>query len=111
MQDRRLWKPEGGPEGGHPQSRRLPGAARGVATPSGRLGQGATPQVPLSPIFTSRSENPREQPRYAISSTIPLLPRFRLGIARRSCPGTLPEGGLTSGGLSITMIASGMCRE
>ena len=34
-----------------------------------------------------------------------------LGIARRSCPGTLPEGGLTSGGLFITMIAFGMCRE
>ena len=34
-----------------------------------------------------------------------------LGIARRTCPGTLPEGGLTSGGLSITMIASGMRRE
>ena len=34
-----------------------------------------------------------------------------LEIARRNCPGTLPEGGLTSGGLSITMIASGMSRS
>ena len=38
--NRRLQKPEGSPEGGHPLARRPAGAARGVAAPPGLLGQG-----------------------------------------------------------------------
>ena len=47
MQDRRLWKPEGSPEGGHALSRCPGGATRGVAAPPGRLGQGGTPHAPF----------------------------------------------------------------
>ena len=73
MQDRRVRKPEGGPEGGHPQLGDLLERPGGVATPSRRLGQGDTPKAPLWHIFTPRSENPRGAPRHAISSTVPPL--------------------------------------
>src|ERR1041385_9052210 len=35
QRDRRLQQPEGEPEGGHPLARRLPGVAKGKATPPG----------------------------------------------------------------------------
>ena len=41
----------------------------------------------------------------------PLRRRFKIGVARRSCPGTLPEGGTPSGRPSIAMDASRMCRD
>ena len=72
---------------------------------------GGPPWCPLWPIYPSCSENPREDPRYAIFTTIPPPPRFQSWDRQKICPDTLPEGGLTSGGLSTTMIASGMCRE
>src|SRR3954468_13939607 len=37
--------------------------------------------------------------------------RFKIGAARRSCLGTLPEGGTPSGRPSIAMDASRKCRE
>src|SRR3954466_16003662 len=37
--------------------------------------------------------------------------RFKIRSARRSCPGTLPEGGTPSGRPSRAMDASRMCRE
>ena len=43
IQVERLQKPEGGPERGHRLAKRPAGAARGVAAPSGCLGQGGPP--------------------------------------------------------------------
>ena len=47
MQDRRLWKPEGAPEGGHPPARRLTGAARGWPRPLAAWARGGSPLVHL----------------------------------------------------------------
>src|SRR4051794_37107767 len=78
QRDRRLQKPEREPEGeGTPLPggllARLGGRPRHLAAWSG----GASPQGPLLPIFSPRSKNPREQPRYAMSSTVPLPPQFQ----------------------------------
>ena len=90
--NRRLQKPEGRPEGGHP----LPVghlARPGVGPrPQAAWEEDTSPGAPLRPIFSPRSENPREQPRYAISSTVPTPPRFR----SRDCQEKLsrhPAGG------------------
>ena len=97
--------------GATPRPGALLARPRGWSRPLAAWARGATPQAPLWPIFTSRSRNPRES---SVTRFRPLFHRRRdsdLGIARRTCPDTMPDGGLTSGGLSITMIASGMRRE
>ena len=48
---------------------------------------------------------------FPISSLFRRRRRFKIGAARRGCPGTLPEGGFTSGSPSISMDASRMCHE
>ena len=66
-----------GPRGGHPLARGPPGAARGEAAPPGRLVRWGLPLSPPSPIYFPRYRNPRGEPRYAISSTVPPPKRFR----------------------------------
>ena len=68
MQDIRVQKPEGGPKGGRP----WPGAG-GWPRHLAAWARGAIPQAALWPIFSPRSENSQEQPRYAILSTVPPL--------------------------------------
>ena len=66
---------------------------------------------PLVPYFSLNLKTLREE---SFSMFVPLFCRHRdpeMGISRSSCPGTLPEGGLISGGPSITMLASEMLRE
>ena len=76
MQDRRLWKPGGAPRGATPCPGALVAQPGGWPHPLAAWARGATPQGALPPILSPRSESPREQPRYAISSTIPLSKRF-----------------------------------
>ena len=65
-------------------------------------------RLPFGIYLVPETETLGETP---VTQFHPLFRRHRdseLGIARRTSPGTLSEGGLTSGGFSITMIASGM---
>ena len=104
--------PEGGPEGSQGVPRRPPGAAPLLAAPGGRLDP---PRWPLAPPFglyyLLAPETLKENP----ASRFPPLFRRRsaskIGSIRRPLPGTLPEGGITSGSFSTTMDASRMCRE
>ena len=98
----------GGPPPGQAPTWRGQGGGRATWLP-GQVGP------PLGPPFllyiTLDTETLEESP---VTRFRPLFHRRRdsnLGISRRTCPGTLPEGGLTSGDLSITMIVSGMCHE
>ena len=99
----RLQKPEGDPEGGTPwpgaSTARL-GGGRATCLP----GPGGPPlRLPFGIYLALVTETLEED------SAMQNSPLFRR--RRDSCPGTLPEGGLISGGPSITMIASGMLRE
>jgi len=111
QQSGRLQKPEGPPEGTHP----WPGAS--MTRPAG--GRATWPPAPRGPpirppfgIYLALASKTLEE-----SSVTRFHPLFRrrhdsnLGIAGRSCPGTLPEGGSTSYVFSTTMSCSGMCRE
>ena len=85
-----------------------PTLGRATRTPGGR----GHPLVPpfglyLQPVTKTLVRNPT-------SRFSPLFRRrlaSKIGSTRRPLPGTLPEGGLTSGSFSTTMSASGMCRE
>ena len=97
--------------GGHPPPRR-PLARPGVGPRHlAAWVEGATPDAPfglyLHPVMKTLG-------RHSVSRFSPLFRRRRdpeIGIARRPCPGTLPEGGSISGSFSTTMSASRMCRE
>src|ERR1041385_306824 len=87
-----------GPEGGQGGARRPPGAAPPLAAPF-RL------------YIPRHGKTPEEEP---YSANSPLFRRRRvskIGSTRRPLPGTLPEGGLTSGSLLSTMDAPRMSRE
>src|SRR4051794_25999803 len=53
----------------------------------------------------------RTEPFFTISPLFHHRRASKIGCARRPLPGTLPEGGLTSGSFSTTMDASRMSRE
>ena len=100
----------GGGRGSHPLAGRPPGPARGwprhLATWSG----GATLGAPFGLYFLPSPKTVGEDS--FSQNTLPFRRHdFETGISRSSCPGTLPEVGLISGGPSITMIASAMLRE
>ena len=103
--------PEGGPGGATPWPGghlARPGAGRAPWSP----GQVGPAQVPyFAPIYPSHSENPLRGLLFHVFTTVPPHRDPEIGISRSSSPGTLPEGGLISGGSSITMIASVMLRE
>src|ERR1041384_4657241 len=103
------------PEWGQRATTRGPGTL--VARPRGWPRQGAPgPLVaplaaPLRLYIPPAEEIPNIQVFFPISSLYHRDRRFKIGAARRSCPGTLPEGGTPSGRPSITMDVSYMCRE
>src|ERR1044071_6050193 len=68
------------------------------------------PRCPLGLYLVPAEETPNIDLLFPFSS---LYRRrcFKIGAARRSYPGTLPEGGTTSGRPSIAMDASRMCCE
>src|SRR3954471_16198095 len=97
-----------GPEG----PRWPPGAAPPLAAPGGRLG----PLVhlwlpPFAYLFsvTGKLQKRNPIPRTRLCSAAAVLPK--IGSTRRPLPGTLPEGGLTSGSLLSTLDAPRMSRE
>src|SRR3954468_5192253 len=95
---------QGGP-GGHP-ARPHPWPRQG-----GAWGPGPPLAAPLLLFILRRGETPETEPFFAIS---PLFRRRRaseIGSTRRPLPGTLPEGGLTSGSLLSTKDAPRMSRE
>ena len=53
----------------------------------------------------------KTEPYYAISPLFRRRRASKIGSGRRPPPGTLPEGGITSGSFSTTMDASRMSRE
>ena len=65
----------------------------------------------LSPIYSSRRENPKYPSHYPrkVPETPPPSTLAREG--SEALPGTLPERGIITGGLYITMPASGVTRE
>src|SRR3954462_3983826 len=104
--------PEGEPEGGHQGSRRPGGATPLLAAPGGAPGP---PRCPLTSPFglylTLVPKPSRGEPFFAISSLFRRRHAFKIGSARRTLPGTLPEGRITTGTFSTTMDASQMMRE
>lgn len=85
-----------------------PGAGRAPWSP-GQVGPTLEPPYGLYLPYV-----PKTLGEDSFLRSTPLFRRHRdpkIGISRSSCPGTLSEGGLISGGPSITMIASGMLRE
>jgi len=71
----------------------------------------ASPAAALSPIYSSRRENPKYPSHYPrkVPETPPPSTLAREG--SEALPGTLPERGIITGGLYITMPASGVMRE
>src|ERR1041385_1536177 len=97
-----------GPRGGQ-------AAARSGPTPGRARGALRAPGPPLAAPFRlfipRHGKTPEEKP---YSANSPLFRRRRaskIGSTRRPLPGTLPEGGLTSGSLLSTMDAPRMSRE
>ena len=86
--------------------------ALGVGRVRGAPGSLVDPlAAPLRLYIPPAEEIPNIQVLFPISSLYRRRRRFKIGAARRRYPGTLPEGGITSGSPSISMDASQMCRE
>ena len=77
----------------------------------GALGTLLDPWCPIRLYLALAEETPNIDLLFPLSSLYRRRRRFKIGAARRSFPGTLPEGGTPSGRTSITMDASRMCRE
>ena len=67
--------------------------------------------TPLRLYLPPVTETPNIDLLFSFSFLFRRHRRFKIGAARRSCTGTLPEGGTPSGRPSIAMDASRMCRE
>src|SRR3954469_8876994 len=67
--------------------------------------------TPFGLYLVPAEETPNIDLLFPFSSLYRRRRRFKIGAARRSCPGTLPEGGTPFGRPSIAMDASRMCRE
>ena len=67
--------------------------------------------APLRLYLPPNEETPKINLSFSFSSLYRRHHRFKIRAARRSCPGTRPEGGTPSGRPSIAMDASRMCRE
>src|ERR1041385_925887 len=98
----------GGPRGGQAATRRGP-------TPGRARGAPGAPGPPLAApfrVFIPRhGKTPEEEPYFANSPQFRRRRASKIGSTRRPLPGTLPEGGLTSGSLLSTMDAPRMSRE
>ena len=66
---------------------------------------------PLRIYITIAPKTLGAEPFFLIPSVFRHRRRFKIGAVRRPCPGTLPEGGSTSGSFSIVMDDSWMTRE
>ena len=97
---------EGSHEAATPWGRAAPPPRRGVV-----WAPRASPLAALSPIYSSRRENPKYPSHYPrkVPETPPPSTLAREG--SEALPGTLPERGIITGGLYITMPASGVMRE
>ena len=97
----------GGPPGFQaPWWRGPPGRAGGAPGPPG------PPLMPPFGIYLYRVPKPsRRDPFFAISSLFRRRRASKIGSTRRTLPGTLPEGRITTGSFSTTMDASRMTRE
>ena len=79
-----------------------------VGRARGALGSLVDPlAAPLRLYIAIMEETPNIEVFFPISSLHRRRHRFKIGAARRHCPGTLPEGGITSGSPSISMDALG----
>src|SRR3954466_15742004 len=67
--------------------------------------------APFRLYITPVEETLKTEVFFPISSLYRRRRRLKIGAARRRCPGTLLEGGITSGSPSISMDASRMGRE
>src|SRR3954465_4262473 len=92
----------GGPRGGQAATWRgpTPGRARGRLGPLAHLW--LPPFAYLSPV-TGKPQKENPIPRTLLCSAAAVL--TKIGSTRRPLPGTLPEGGLTSGSLLSTLDA------
>src|ERR1041385_8577276 len=101
-----------GPKGHHQGPRRPGGAPQGLAAPGGRLDPWWPPWLPPLRLYILRDEKPsRIELFFAISPLFRHRRASEIGSISRRLPGTLPEGGPTSGSLLSTMDASQMSRE
>src|SRR3954470_14859202 len=100
-----------GPEG----SQGAQAATRRGPTPGRTRGAPRAPGPPLAApllLFIPRhGKTPEEEPYSANSPMFRRRRASKIGSTRRPLPGTLPEGGLTSGSLLSTMDAPRMSRE
>ena len=62
-------------------------------------------------LILRHGKPPKTEPFFAISTLFRRRRAFKIKSASRLLPGTLPEGGLTSGSFSTTMSASWMSHE
>ena len=90
----------------HHGAARAPLPRRGVV-----WGPRASPAAALSPIYSSRRENPRYPSHYPRKVPKAPPPSTLAREGSEALPGTLPERGIITGGLYITMPASGVMRE
>ena len=89
-----------------PWGRAAPLPRRGVV-----WGPRGSPAAALSPIYSSRRENPRYPSHYPRKVSETPSPSTLAREGSEALPGTLPETGIITGGLYITMPASGVMRE
>ena len=97
----------GEPRASHTMGRRGPPLPRRGVVWAPR----ASPAAALSPIYSSRHENPKYPSHYPrkVSETPP--PSTLAQEGPEPLPDTLPERGIITGGLYIAMPASGVMRE
>ena len=98
------------PEANHQGPKSPGGAARGEARQGPSWIPGGPPRCPLRLYLSLAKETPNIDLLFPFSSMYHRRRCFKIGAARRLCPGTLPEG-VTSESPSISMDASRMCRE
>src|ERR1041385_6774253 len=98
----------GPPPGAQAPWWRIPGAGRARGAPGPLVAPLAAPLH----LYILRDEKPlKTEPFFAISPLFHRRHASEIGSTSRPLPGTLPEGGLTSGSLSSTMDASRMIHE
>ena len=87
------------------------GQGWGRATWPPRCQVGPSSGAPFGLYLHPEAETLKRDPASRFSPLFRRRSDSKIGIARRTRPGTLPVGGLISGSFSTTMSASRMCRE
>src|SRR4051812_33411934 len=98
---------------GSGRPRRVPGAPPPPWGAPGTLLAAMCPPLgaPFGLYIVPMEETPNIDLLFPFSSLYRRHRRFKIRAARRSCPGTLPEGGTPSGRPFIALDASRMCHE